>query len=262
MERRVSDRSDDTAAIWAISRCIRSSSILILKGEYRHGKIDGSVGHDRDQGLRGPGRSHRRDAQGRQRPVLSAGTRSAAGWSARSSSATWPPSRPPPTPAPRPRGRLGEVVSVQVIPRPHEDLGIVLPPDAAPEAGRRQIDRIAPTDIHHVLLQHRRENITMQDAIGLLETKGLVALVEATDAMAKAANVQIVKRVQIGGGLVTTVVRGDVGSVRAAVEAGAAAATAGRRAGGQPHHPPPGRRRRRGLPVVRRRRKATVLADG
>ena len=65
----------------------------------------------------------------------------------------------------------------------------------------------------------------MNDAIGLLETKGLVALVEATDAMAKAANVQIVKRVQIGGGLVTTVVRGDVGSVRAAVEAGANAAS-------------------------------------
>ena len=64
----------------------------------------------------------------------------------------------------------------------------------------------------------------MQDAIGLLETKGLVSLVEATDAMAKAANVTIVKRVQIGGGLDTTVVRGDVGSVRAAVEAGAAAA--------------------------------------
>jgi ethanolamine utilization protein EutM len=65
----------------------------------------------------------------------------------------------------------------------------------------------------------------MNDAIGLLETKGLVALVQATDAMAKAANVQIVKRVQIGGGLVTTVVRGDVGSVRAAVEAGANAAS-------------------------------------
>ena len=62
------------------------------------------------------------------------------------------------------------------------------------------------------------------NAIGLIETKGLVALVEATDAMAKAANVEIVKRVQIGGGLVTTVVRGDVGSVRAAVEAGATAA--------------------------------------
>ena len=64
----------------------------------------------------------------------------------------------------------------------------------------------------------------MQNAIGLVETKGLVGLVEATDAMAKAANVQIVKRVGIGGGLVTTVVRGDVGSVRAAVEAGANAA--------------------------------------
>jgi len=66
----------------------------------------------------------------------------------------------------------------------------------------------------------------MQDAIGLLETKGLVALIEATDAMAKAANVQIIKRVDIGGGLTTTIVRGDVGSVRAAVEAGANAAGA------------------------------------
>jgi len=65
----------------------------------------------------------------------------------------------------------------------------------------------------------------MNTAIGLIETKGLVGLVEATDAMAKAANVQIVKRVQIGGGLVTTVVRGDVGSVRAAVESGANAAS-------------------------------------
>ena len=64
----------------------------------------------------------------------------------------------------------------------------------------------------------------MNDAIGLIETKGLLSLVEATDAMAKAANVEIVKRVDIGGGLVTTVVSGDVGSVRAAVEAGAGAA--------------------------------------
>lgn len=64
----------------------------------------------------------------------------------------------------------------------------------------------------------------MNDAIGLIETKGLLPLVEATDAMAKAANVEIVKRIQIGGGLVTTVVRGDVGSVRAAVEAGSDAA--------------------------------------
>ncbi len=65
----------------------------------------------------------------------------------------------------------------------------------------------------------------MQNAIGLVETKGLVGLVEATDSMAKAANVKIVKRVSIGGGYVTTVVSGDVGSVRAAVEAGTQAAT-------------------------------------
>ena len=65
----------------------------------------------------------------------------------------------------------------------------------------------------------------MNNAIGLIETNGLVGLVEATDAMAKAANVKIVKRVNIGGGLVTTVVSGDVGSVRAAVEAGAQAAS-------------------------------------
>jgi ethanolamine utilization protein EutM len=65
----------------------------------------------------------------------------------------------------------------------------------------------------------------MNTAIGLVETKGLVGLIEATDAMAKAANVEIVKRVDIGGGLATTVVKGDVGSVRAAVEAGASAAS-------------------------------------
>lgn len=65
----------------------------------------------------------------------------------------------------------------------------------------------------------------MQNAIGLIETKGLVGLVEATDAMAKAANVEVLKKVAIGGGYVTTVVQGDVGSVRAAVEAGANAAT-------------------------------------
>ncbi len=65
----------------------------------------------------------------------------------------------------------------------------------------------------------------MQSAIGLIETKGLLASIEATDAMVKAASVEIMKRIDIGGAYVTTVVTGDVGSVRAAVEAGAAAAT-------------------------------------
>src|SRR5579863_9772878 len=62
------------------------------------------------------------------------------------------------------------------------------------------------------------------NALGLIETKGWVGLVEATDAMCKAANVEIVKTIQIGGAYVTTIVRGDVGSVRAAVDAGAEAA--------------------------------------
>ena len=65
----------------------------------------------------------------------------------------------------------------------------------------------------------------MQDALGFIETKGLVALIEACDAMAKAANMDIVKKIGIGGAYVTAIVRGDVGSVRAAVEAGAAAAS-------------------------------------
>jgi ethanolamine utilization protein EutM len=60
----------------------------------------------------------------------------------------------------------------------------------------------------------------MNDAIGLIETKGYVGLVEASDAMVKAANVSLVKHIQIGGAFVTTVVKGDVGSVNAAVSAG------------------------------------------
>ena len=61
-------------------------------------------------------------------------------------------------------------------------------------------------------------------ALGLIETKGWVGSVEATDAMLKAANVEVVKTIQIGGAFVTTMVRGDVGSVKAAVDAGAEAA--------------------------------------
>ena len=65
----------------------------------------------------------------------------------------------------------------------------------------------------------------MSEAIGLLETRGYVGLVEASDAMIKAANVQLIKSIPIGGALVTTIVQGDVGSVKAAVEAGREAAT-------------------------------------
>lgn len=64
----------------------------------------------------------------------------------------------------------------------------------------------------------------MSEAIGLIETRGYVGLVEASDAMVKAANVKLIKSIPIGGALITTVVQGDVGSVKAAVEAGKEAA--------------------------------------
>ncbi len=64
----------------------------------------------------------------------------------------------------------------------------------------------------------------MNESIGMVETKGYVGSVEASDAMVKAANVSLVRQIQIGGGMVTVIVKGDVGSVRAAVDAGAEAA--------------------------------------
>jgi ethanolamine utilization protein EutM len=64
----------------------------------------------------------------------------------------------------------------------------------------------------------------MSDSLGMIETRGYVGSVEASDAMVKAASVSLVKLVQIGGGMVTVLVKGDVGSVKAAVEAGSVAA--------------------------------------
>lgn len=64
---------------------------------------------------------------------------------------------------------------------------------------------------------------TMQ-ALGMIETKGIVPSIEAADAMVKAANVTLIGKVKTGGGLITVMVRGDVGAVKAAVDAGAAAA--------------------------------------
>jgi ethanolamine utilization protein EutM len=64
----------------------------------------------------------------------------------------------------------------------------------------------------------------MSDALGMIETKGLTALIEAADAMVKAARVELVGYTQIGAGYVTAIVRGDVASCKAATDAGAAAA--------------------------------------
>ena len=101
--------------------------------------------------------------------------------------------------------RVGEVASVQVIPRPHDDLD-----QFVAQATKRNV---APGEPHPA----------DAGALGLIETRGLVGVVEGSDAMVKAAGVQLVKEIEIGGGFVTAVVRGDVGSVRAAVDAGAQA---------------------------------------
>lgn len=66
--------------------------------------------------------------------------------------------------------------------------------------------------------------MSSSEALGMIETKGLVASIEASDAMVKAANVTLIGKEKVGGGLVTVMVRGDVGAVKAAVDAGATAA--------------------------------------
>ena len=69
------------------------------------------------------------------------------------------------------------------------------------------------------------KGVNIMEALGMIETRGLTASIEAADAMTKAANVQLVGTEKIGSGLVSVIVRGDVGAVKAAVEAGAQAAS-------------------------------------
>jgi len=71
----------------------------------------------------------------------------------------------------------------------------------------------------------KEEKKMSQEALGMIETRGLVAAIEAADAMVKAANVQLIGTEKIGSGLVSVMVRGDVGAVKSAVEAGGAAAS-------------------------------------
>ena len=68
---------------------------------------------------------------------------------------------------------------------------------------------------------HKEERRMTQEALGMVETRGLVAAIEAADAMCKAANVVLIGTEKIGSGLVTVMVRGDVGAVKSSVEAGA-----------------------------------------
>lgn len=67
----------------------------------------------------------------------------------------------------------------------------------------------------------RKKKIMKHDALGMVETRGLIGSIEAADAMVKAANVSLVGKELVGGGIVTVLVRGDVGAVKAATDAGA-----------------------------------------
>ena len=96
---------------------------------------------------------------------------------------------------------------------------------AQPGRGRRSKPAPAqPAEPMKQTTDRRKQNMANTNALGMVETKGLVGAIEAADAMVKAANVQLVGKEQVGGGLVTVMVRGDVGAVKAATDAGAAAA--------------------------------------
>lgn len=81
----------------------------------------------------------------------------------------------------------------------------------------------AETKAETIIIQKEEKRMS-QEALGMVETRGLVAAIEAADAMCKAANVALVGTEKIGSGLVTVMVRGDVGAVKSAVEAGASSA--------------------------------------
>ena len=96
----------------------------------------------------------------------------------------------------------------------------------AAKAPTKAVERVKKQQEQMPQAPQKKEEIKMvQQALGMVETRGLVAAVEAADAMLKAANVTLVGTEKIGSGLVSVMVRGDVGAVKAAVEAGASNAS-------------------------------------
>ena len=99
----------------------------------------------------------------------------------------------------------------------------------APSAASRAAARVAKTTetvkVEEVKETVKEEKKMNQEALGMVETRGLVAAIEAADAMVKAANVELIGTEKIGSGLVSVMVRGDVGAVKAATESGSAAAS-------------------------------------
>ena len=94
-------------------------------------------------------------------------------------------------------------------------------PAAAPKAAETKVVLEETKIINNI----KEEKKMSHEALGMIETRGLVAAIEAADAMVKAANVELIGTEKIGSGLVSVMVRGDVGAVKSAVEAGGSAAT-------------------------------------
>ena len=99
------------------------------------------------------------------------------------------------------------------------------PKKAAAPRRRTAKTTIKKEPVERSQTDHKEEKRMTQEALGMVETRGLTASIEAADQMCKAANVALVGTEQIGSGLVTVMVRGDVGAVKSAVEAGSAAAS-------------------------------------
>ena len=116
--------------------------------------------------------------------------------------------------------QMGVRAVVQMLARPEPALGVILnhPNAQNPLYGGR--DQFLPTDFPQTKDQPMNAN-SKQEALGIIETQGLTAVLEATDTMLKAANVTLVGKEKIGAAYVTVIVRGDVAAVTAAVEAGA-----------------------------------------
>ena len=91
---------------------------------------------------------------------------------------------------------------------------------AAPK--KETAPKVAPEKVEATVEIKKEVKIMTQEALGMVETRGLVAAIEAADSMLKAANVTLIGTEKIGSGLVSVMVRGDVGAVKAAVEAGSA----------------------------------------
>ena len=89
-------------------------------------------------------------------------------------------------------------------------------------AEKKTVKKAAPQKTEETAQIKKEVKVMTQEALGMIETRGLVAAVEAADAMVKAAEVSLVGTEKIGSGLVSVMVRGDVGAVKAAVEAGSA----------------------------------------